>query len=67
MHALSMPSTFGELAMLAVIIAGFASFALTLFAFSTSAMLAQAAAERPVERQVTPARPQAAPAAVPEG
>jgi len=57
MPAIALPTSPGEIAFLAATIAGFVAFAVTLLWVSLTVTLAKAPAERPIEREVTPARP----------
>ena len=56
MHALSLPTSSGQIAFLVVTLAGFIAFAITLFSVSFSVTLGASAAEKPVERNVAPAQ-----------
>jgi hypothetical protein len=56
MPILSLPTTPGQIVYLCAALAGFAAFVLTLLSVQISVTLAEAAAEQPVERKVTPAR-----------
>jgi hypothetical protein len=56
MPAIALPTSPGEIAFLAATIAGFVAFAVTLLWVSLTVTLAKAPAERPIEREVTPAR-----------
>ena len=55
MPAIALPTSPGQIVFLAVCIAGFASFAVTLLWVSLTVTLSKAA-EQPIERKVTPAR-----------
>ncbi len=56
MHAISLPTSPGQIVFLAASIAGFVAFAVTLLWVSLTVTLSNAAPEKPIEREVTPAR-----------
>jgi len=63
MPAISLPTSPGQIFFLLAAMAGFAAFAISLFWVSASVTLSKSAAEKPVEREVTPARRMEAPSA----
>jgi hypothetical protein len=56
MPVIALPTSSGQIAFLAVTIAGFVAFAVTLLWVSLTVTLAKGPAEKPIEREVTPAR-----------